>query len=334
VQRKKDGLEAFRKRVERGAEQVGDYLVWQPSICLQIIETLKTVALRDCPVLILGETGTGKEMVARQIHAHSYRAENVFVPVDCAALTGQLFESQLFGYVKGSFTGAVSSNLGSFRAADGGTIFLDQIEKLSLVLQAKLLSVFLESRVTPVGSTKSYPVNVRVICATDCDLRQMVRDGNFRADLYFHLKVLQLDLPPLRERKEDIIILAKYFLDRQAQLYNGHSKTLSPGAIKILTSYNWPGNIQELANVMEQAHIFSDSDEIRPSELPLDILTEDILPEQDRGFPTLDQVNKKLVINALEATNGQKMAAAKLLRIDHRKLSRLIKKYNIQLTWK
>jgi transcriptional regulator with PAS, ATPase and Fis domain len=333
VQRKKDGLEAFRKRVKRRSEQVGDYLVWQPSICLRIIETLKTAALRDCPVLILGETGTGKKMVARQIHAHSYRAENVFVPVDCAALTGQLFESQLFGYVKGSFTGAVSSTLGSFRAAEVGTIFLDQIEKLSLALQAKLLGVFLESRVTPVGSTKSYPVNVRVICATDCDLRQMVRDGNFRADLYFHLNVLRLDLPPLRERKEDIIILAKYFLDRQAQLYNGHSKTLSPGAIKILTSYNWPGNIQELANVMEQAYIFSDSDEIRPSELTLDILTEDIVPEQDRGFPTLDQANKKLVINALTATNGQKMAAAKLLRIDHRKLSRLIKKYNIQSTW-
>jgi len=334
VQRKKDGLEAFRKRVKGRSEEVGDYLVWQPSICLRIIETLKTVALRDCPVLILGEIGTGKEMVARQIHAHSCRAENVFVPVDCAILTGQLFESQLFGYVKGSFTGAVSSNLGSFRAADGGTIFLNRIEKLSSVFQAKLLSVFLESRVTPVGSTKSYPVNVRAICATDCDLRQMVRDGNFRADLYFHLNVLQLDLPPLRERKEDIIILAKYFLDRQAQLYNGHSKTLSPGAIKILTSYNWPGNIQELANVMEQAYIFSDSDEIRPSELPLDILTEDILPKQDRGFPTLDQVNKKIVINALKATNGQKMAAAKLLRIDHRKLSRLMKKYNIQPTWK
>ena len=330
VQRKKDSLEAFRKRVERRSEQVGDYLVWQPSVCLRIIETLKTAALRDCPVLILGETGTGKKMVARQIHAHSYRAENIFVPVDCATLTGQLFESQLFGYVKGSFTGAVSSTLGSFRAAEGGTIFLDQIEKLSLALQAKLLGVFLESRVTPVGSTKSYPVNVRVICATDCDLRQMVRDGNFRADLYFHLNVLQLDLPPLRERKEDIIILAKYFLDRQVQLYDGHPKTLSPAAIKILTDYKWPGNIHELANVMKRAYIFSDSDEISPSELPADILTESSLPEQDQGLSALDQVNKKLVIETLMTTNGQKMAAAKLLRIDHRKLSRLIKKYNLQ----
>jgi len=334
MQRKRDGLEGFRKRVGRPSEQVGSCLVLQPSICLRIIETLKTVALRDCPIIIHGEAGTGKEMVARQIHAHSCRAENVFVPVDCVILTGQLFESQLFGYVKEPFTGAVSGTLGSFRVADGGTIFLDKIEKLSSILQTKLLSVFLESCVTPVGSTKSYPVNVRVICATDCDLRQMVRDGNFCADLYLHLNVVQLELPPLRERKEDIIILAKYFLDRQAQLYNGHSKTLSPAAIEILTNYNWPGNIQELANVMERAYIFSDSDEIRPSELPVDILTKDILPAQDRGFPALDQVNKKLVIDALQAANGRKMAAAKLLRIDHRKLSRLIKKYNLQSTWK
>lgn len=332
MQRKRDGLAGPSKHVERRSEQVGDYLVWQPSICLRIIEKLKTVALRDCPVIILGEAGTGKKMVARQIHVHSHRAENVFVPVDCNTLTGQLFESQLFGYVKGSFTGAISDTLGSFRVADGGTIFLDKIEKLSSVLQAKLLSVLVESRVTPVGSTKSYPVNVRAICATDCDLRQMVRDGNFRADLYFHLNGVQLELPPLRERKEDIIILAKYFLDRQAQLYNGHPKTLSPAAIKILTDYNWPGNIRELANVMEQAYILSDSNEISPSALPVDKLTEDRLPEQDQGFPTLDQVNKKLVIDALKATNGQKMAAAKLLRIDHRKLSRLIKKYNLQPT--
>ena len=334
MQRKRDGPVGFGRSVGRRSGQVDDYIIWQPSIFLSIIETIKNVAPRDCPVIILGETGTGKKMVARQIHAHSCRAENIFVPVDCTALTGRLFESQLFGHVKGSFTGAISDTLGSFRAADGGTIFLDQVEKLSLVLQAKLLSVLQESCVTPVGSTKPYPVNVRVICGANHELKQMVRDGNFRADLYFHLNVVQLELPPLRERKEDIIILAKYFLDRQAQLYNGHTKTLSPAAIKILTNYNWPGNIQELANVMEQAYILSDSDEIRPSELPVDILTEDILAEQDRGFPALDQVNKKLVIDALEATNGRKMAAAKLLRIDHRKLSRLIKKYNLQPTWK
>jgi len=324
----------FSKSLGRQSGRVSDYLVWQPSIFLRIIETIKTVALRDCPVIIVGETGTGKEMLARQIHAHSPRADSIFVPVDCGTLKGQLFENHLFGYVKGSFTGAISDTLGAFRAADGGTIFLDEIEELSPVLQAKLLRVLLESRVTPVGSTKSFPVNVRVICATSCDLRRMVRNGKFRANLYFRLNIAQLELPPLRERKEDIIILAKYFLDRQAELYSEHPKTLSPAAIRILTNYNWPGNIRELANVMEQAYVRSDSDEIRPYALPMDMLSEDILPEHEEAFPTLDQVNKKLVIRALEATNGRKMAAAKLLRIDHRKLSRLLEKYGLQSTWK
>ena len=330
MHRKRDGLAGFSKRVMRRSEQAGDYLIWQPSICMSMLKTIKTIASHDCPIIILGETGTGKEMAARQIHAHSYRAENAFVPVDCTVLTGQVFESQLFGYVKGSFIGAISDALGSFGAADGGTIFLNKIEKLSSVLQAKLLSVFLEARLTPVGSTKSYPVNVRVICGTDCDLKQMVRDGNFRVDLYLHLNIVQLELPPLRKRKEDIIILAKYFLDRQVQLYDGHPKTLSPAAIKILTDYKWPGNIHELANVMKRAYIFSDSDEIGPSELPADILTESSLPEQDQGLSALDKVNRKLVIETLMTTNGRKMAAAKILGIDHRKLSRLIKKYNIQ----
>jgi len=301
---------------------------------LEITETIETVALRDCPVIIVGEAGTGKEMLARQIHRHSSRADSPFVPVDCGALKGQLFENQLFGEIKCSPTGVVNDTLGCFRAADSGTIFLDEIQELSPFMQAKLLTVLRQSRVTPVGSTKSFPINVRVICATGCDLRQMVRSDKFRANLFFHLNVVKLELPPLRERKEDIVILAKYFLDRQAELYKGNPKTLSPAAIRILTSYNWPGNIRELANVMEQAYVRSDSDEIRPYVLPMDILTEDILPEQEEAFPTLDQVNKKLVIRALEATNGRKMAAAKLLRIDHRKLSRLIEKYDLQSTWK
>jgi DNA-binding NtrC family response regulator len=309
-------------------------LIWQPSVFLSIIETIKNVAPRDCPAIIVGETGTGKEMVAYQIHVHSRRAENAFVPVDCAALTGELFESQLFGHVKGAFPAASSNALGAFRTAHNGTIFLDEIEELSPVLQRKLITVLRESRARPVGSTKSYPVNVRVICATSSDLRQMVRNAKFQSELYYRLNVVQLEVPPLRERKEDIIILARYFLDRQAQLYNGRQKTLSHAASKILATYSWPGNVRELANVMEQAYLMSDSDEILPSALPVDILTRDILPEREGTFPALEQVTKKLVVDALQATNGRKMAAAKLLRIDNRKLSRLIKKYKLQSTWK
>ena len=325
-----EGFVHYTESAGRQSGLANDYLIWQPSILLSIIQTIKTVALRDCPVVILGETGTAKEMVARQIHVHSSRAENIFVPVDCAALAGQIFESQLFGHMKGASTGVSCDSLGFFRAANGGTIFLDEIQELSPILQAKLLRVLQESCVTPVGSTKSYPVNVRIICATNRDLSQLVRDGSFRADLYFHLNVATLELPPLRERKEDIIILANYFLNVQAALYSEPPKTLTPSAMKVLTGYSWPGNVRELAYVMERAFVMSCSNKIKASELPMGILATGILPQQEHQFPTMDEVNKKLVVRALEATKGHKMATAKLLGIDHRKLNRLITKFSLQ----
>ena len=315
------------------SEQISERLVGRSAAFQSIIKTIKKIAPRDSSVIIFGETGTGKEIVANHIHSYSKRAENIFVPVDCASLSGQLFESQLFGHIKGSFTGAISDTLGFFRAADGGTIFLDEISELSMGLQAKLLRILQESCVTPVGSTKLYPVDVRVICATNRDLRQEVKNGNFRADLYFRLNVVHIELPPLRERQEDIIVLAKYFLDKQAQLYNEPPKTLSSAAIEMLTNYHWPGNVRELANAMESAYVLNDSDTIEVSALPADILMGNILPTQERAFPTLDSVNEKLVIRALQAANGRKMAAAKLLRIDHRKLSRLVEKYNLHPVW-
>jgi transcriptional regulator with PAS, ATPase and Fis domain len=236
--------------------------------------------------------------------------------------------------MKGAFTGAVSDTLGFFRAANGGSIFLDEIGELSHELQAKLLRVLQESRVVPLGSTKGWPIDVRVICATNKDLRQLVLDGTFRKDLYFRLNVVQLELPPLRDRKDDILILAKYFLDKQAKLYREPPKDISAAAAKVLVEYDWPGNVRELANVVEHAYILSDSAEIKPSALPADVLTGALMTPEQQAFPTMEKVKEKLVLQALQATNGRKMAAAKLLNIDHRKLSRLIKKYNLQPTWK
>lgn len=296
-------------------------------------ETICAIAPRNCSVIISGETGTGKELVARRIHANSKRTDKIFIPVDCTTLTGQLFESQLFGHVKGAFTGAFSDTLGFFRAADGGTIFLDEISELPLDLQAKFLRVLQEERVTPLGSIQSYPVDLRVLCATNCNLRDMLRDGKFRADLYYRLNVVNIELPPLRERRDDIVILAEYFLAKQAKLYNEPMKKLNKSAIKILTSYNWPGNVREIANVMERAYVLSKSREIGPSELSMGILTNDLLPQNDHEFPAMDDVNKKLVVRALQAAKGRKMAAARLLRIDHRKLGRLIERYNLQPTY-
>ncbi len=300
-----------------------------------IIETIETVAHRESSVIITGETGTGKEMVARQIHSKSSRADKVFVPVDCTALSGHIFESQLFGHTKGSFTGAINDTLGFFRAANGGTIFLDEIGEIEIELQAKLLRVLQESAVTPVGSTKPFPINVRVICATNRDLKQMVRKGTFRADLYFRLNVIKIEIPPLKERKEDISIMAEHFLQKQANLYREPMKTLSRNTLETLENYDWPGNVRQLANAMEYAYITSRTNIIEPVSLPSEIIAGDlILADQEQVFMSFEQLRKKMIINALQKTNGRKMATAKLLKIDHRKLSRLVEKFELVPTWK
>jgi two-component system response regulator AtoC len=317
-------------REKNGGKFVGNSPMFQA-----IIDTIDTIAWRESSVIIVGETGTGKEMVARQIHAKSSRADKIFVPVDCTALSGHIFESQLFGHAKGSFTGAISDTLGFFRAANKGTIFLDEIGEIELELQAKLLRVLQESAVTPVGMTKAYPIDVRVICATNRDIKQMVRDGTFRADLYFRINIIKLEIPPLRNRKEDVPALAEYFLNRLSQLYGEPLKTLSPGTLKVMEGYDWPGNIREVANAMECAYITSETDVIEPISLPAEILTgEVVLPEQEQTSMSFEEFEKRMVIRALQITNGKKMAAAKMLHIDHRKLARIVDKFNLQPTWK
>lgn len=317
-------------QIRNAQKPVGSSIAFQ-----SVLETIHIVAPRNCCVIINGQTGTGKEMTARQIHTCSPRARNVFIPVDCTALSGHIFESQLFGHVKGAFTGAISDTMGFFRAANGGTLFLDEIGEIELDLQAKLLRVLQESRVTPVGSTVSHPVDVRVVCATNRDLKQMVQQGKFRADLYFRLNVFKIELPPLRERKEDILILAEHFLQKQAQLYGESSKYLTDETAKILKGYHWPGNIRELANTMEYAYISSSTEAIEPVSLPVDILTGDLLidNQEDQEFLSFEDVQKRMIIRALQKTKGRKMAAAKMLKIDHRKLSRLVEEFGLEPVW-
>jgi len=294
-----------------------------------ILETINTVASRQCSMIISGETGAGKEMVARRIHTCSDRADKIFVPVDCTTLTGQLFESQLFGHVRGAFTGAVSDTVGFFRAADKGTIFLDEISEIPLDLQAKLLRVLQESMVVPVGSVKSYPIDVRVLCATNRNLKQQVDEGKFRADLYYRLNVVTVNVPPLRERPEDVLCLAEYFLARQAELYSEPYKVLSDEVKKLLVDYHWPGNVREVANVMERAFVLTETELITPASLPTDILI--ATPAQDGKvrLPTLDEAQRKVIIQALNAVSGRKLAAAKILGLERRKLNRLMQRYNI-----
>ncbi len=308
-----------------------DFYIGSSDSFNSVIATIDTVAPRQCSMIIYGETGAGKEMIARQIHNASQRSDKVFVPVDCTTLTGQLFESQLFGHAKGAFTGAVSSTLGFFRAADGGTIFLDEISEIPIDLQAKLLRVLQESTVTPVGSVTSYPINVRILCATNRNLRQMVEEEKFRADLYYRLNVVAVEVPPLRKRKADIPGLAQYFLDQQALLYSEPTKTLNPQARQLLIDYAWPGNVRELANAMERAYVLTPTDIITPAALPTEILIAEKNPNCDDQLrlPTLDEAQRKVIVHALEATGGKKLAAAKILALDRRKLNRLIEKLNI-----
>lgn len=296
-----------------------------------ILETIKAVATRKCPVIITGETGVGKEMVACRIHNRSDRAGREFVPVDCATLTGQLFESQLFGHVRGAFTGAVEKTLGFFRAADGGTLFLDEISEIPLELQAKLLRVLQQGAVTPLGSTKSYRANVRILCATNRDLWGMVKEQTFRSDLYYRLNVVNLEVPPLRRRREDILPLAEYFLANQAAFYNEPPKVLTQSTKDLLLNYAWPGNVRQLANAIERAYVLTTGRHIRPLAMPFEIIVADSVDYPRSELPTLDEVKRKIIIQALECTKGHKLAAAKILGLERRRLNRLIGKLSISV---
>jgi transcriptional regulator with GAF, ATPase, and Fis domain len=294
-----------------------------------VLEIIIAIAARECPVIITGETGAGKEMIARQIHAAGNRSANVFVPVDCTTLTGQLFESQLFGHVRGAFTSAVDRTLGFFRAADKGTIFLDEISEIPLELQAKLLRVLQERRVTPLGSTKSFTVDVRVLCATCKDLQDMVRKGTFRSDLYYRLDVVRLEVPPLRHRREDILPLAEYFLAAQANFYGESPKAFSEQVKGLLLNYAWPGNVRELANAVERAYVLTSGKDIQSAVFPFELTIADSSSYLKDKLPTINEVKRRVITQTLEYTKGRRIAAARILGIERRQLNRLMEKLNI-----
>lgn len=310
----------------------GPTLIGASGAFVSLLDMIQSIAHRRSCVTISGETGTGKEMVARKIHQHSLRVDKPFVPVDCTTLTGQLFESQLFGHVKGAFTGAIHDTLGFFRAADHGTIFLDEISEIPLELQAKLLRVLQEGTVTPVGSTQSCPVDVRVLCATNRDLKKMVDKNEFRADLYYRVNVVNLEIPPLRQRAEDILPLANHFLTNIADFYDETPKKLASKTERMLLGYAWPGNVREMSNAMERCHVLSKSEVVEPAVLPAEILMASYTGiSADSPLPTLDVTQHKLITEALKVSKGRKVAAAKILGIDRRRLNRLIEKLNIQI---
>jgi DNA-binding NtrC family response regulator len=285
------------------------------------------------PVLILGESGTGKEMVARSIHFSGPHHEKPFIPVDCGSLVPTLIESELFGYVKGAFTGANHSKDGLMAIAEGGTIFLDEVGELPVDLQAKLLRAIQEKEIRPVGSTRRVPINVRILAATNRDLEQAVAQGTFRRDLYFRLNVLSLRIPALRERRQDIPILAQHFLDR----FNRDSdqdKELSDEALKAMLAYDWPGNVRELENCLERACAFTTGAVLYARDLPGAVTS-----TRDSGLGCestaakiipMTELEKQTILKTIEQLNGDKLMAARLLGIGKTTLYRKLKEYAIQ----
>ncbi len=320
---------------------VGDrqpsFLVGRSAAIETLREDIQTVAPRPATVLVEGETGVGKELVAREIHARSDRRERPFLPADCTAFSGQLIESQLFGHVKGAFTGAVTATLGFIRCADGGTLLLDEIGELPLDVQAKLLRCLQERTVVPVGSSQHVPVNVRIVAATHRDLGQMVREGTFREDLFFRLNVVRLRVPPLRERPDDVGLLAQHFLDEIAYSYDEPVKSLDGQAAELLAGYSWPGNVRQLRNVMERAHLFCCGASIGTAHLPTEIRTATAPPpapdsRQDvaHSIPSMAEAESMLIARALHAARGNQSAAARLLQVERHRLRRLIAHHDLE----
>jgi len=280
------------------------------------------------PVLILGESGTGKEMVARAIHSSGPFHDKPFVPVDCGSLVPTLIESELFGYVKGAFTGAMQSKPGLLAIAEGGTVFLDEVGELPLDLQAKLLRALQEKEIRPVGSTKQIPINVRILAATNRDLEQAVGQGSFRRDLYFRLNVLSLRIPPLRERRQDIPVLATSFIERLSRA-SGRTHKLSDEAIKALLAYDWPGNVRELENCVEGCCVMNSGPVIHTSDLPSYIMgkpTQHINERPETIAPIAD-LERQAILGAIAQLHGDKLTAAKLLGIGKTTLYRKLKAY-------
>jgi Nif-specific regulatory protein len=305
-------------------------IVGNSPIIRRLLQLIDRVAPRDTTILITGESGTGKELIARALHQKSPRRDRAFVAVNCAALTETLFESELFGHEKGAFTGAISQKKGRFERAQGGTIFLDEVGELAPSLQAKLLRVLQQREFERVGGTQPYPLDIRVIAATNRDLAEDVREGRFREDLYHRLNVVTLDSPPLRERKEDIPLLAQYFLRRSAERCKRQVLGLSPETEEIITQYSWPGNVRELENAMERAVVLGVSDWVLPEDLPESLL--DAAPRDSgaRYHHSVGQAKREAILDAYVQGSGDYKQAAKVLGLHPNYLLRLVRNLGLR----
>src|SRR3989454_7022275 len=306
-----------------------DRIIGKSPAMQQVFDLVDRLKDSQVNILLTGESGTGKDLLARTLHYHSSRKQAPFVPVNCAAIPEQLLESELFGYVQGAFTDARKDKKGLFVEAHGGTLFLDEVGELPLLLQAKLLRVIEDKEVRPLGATKGEKVDVRIIAATNRDLRRVVDEGKFRQDLFYRLNVMDLHLPPLRERPEDLPLLIQHFIEHSAQ--SSRAQRLSAEALRILLNYPWPGNVRELENTIERALVLCRGEEITPVDLPAHLTGSkpQVASLQDallRQRPLAD-IEREYILLALELTEGKKREAADLLGIDRKTLYRKLEEY-------
>jgi len=304
-----------------------------PSI-REVFAKIRKAAPSDSTVLIIGESGTGKELVARAIHTLSDRADKEFVPVDCSALVESLLESELFGHVKGSFTGAFQTKHGLFELANHGTFFFDEISNLSPNIQAKLLRVIQEREFMKVGSQKRIKLDIRIIASSNRDLKEAIKDGSFREDLYYRLSVVPIKLPPLRDRTGDVPLLVDHFLKLHSQKRNGRERSVSKRSKDMLSAYSWPGNVRELEHTVERILILEDSDVIEPEHLPSFITQRqgEFQVFSDESF-SLEQLERRYIQFVLRRTKGKRQEAARILGINRKTLTSKIKKYGLRVNW-
>jgi DNA-binding NtrC family response regulator len=320
----------LRKELESKIEF--DMVVGESKAMEKVLDLVKQVSASDSTVLITGESGTGKEMLAREIHNHSPRNNGPFVVVDCGALVETLFESELFGHTRGSFTGAHETKHGRFEVANGGTIFLDEISNIGLNIQAKLLRAIQEREVTRVGSSKPIKIDVRIIAATNVDLSLAVKEGKFREDLFYRLSVVPVHLPPLRQRKEDIPLLVDHFLMKYNKRAKKEVNSINHHVLKALMEYDWPGNIRELENTIERAVVLSKNDEIELEDLVYHGISSgsSFLITVGGKYRSLEEIEKEYIRAALRAHHWNRSRTANILGIDRKTLLNKIKKFEIR----
>jgi DNA-binding NtrC family response regulator len=312
-------------------------MVGKSKIMLEVYNLIEKIAGTDSTVLVSGESGTGKEIAARAIHFHSRRRERPFVSINCGALPENLLESELFGHMKGSFTGAIANKKGMFEMAEKGTLFLDEVGEMSPWTQVKLLRTLQDKKIRRVGGTEEIPVDVRIIGATNQDLKKRIEEGKFREDLFYRLNVISLDIPPLRKRKEDVPALVNHFLSKYCEKMDRKLKRIAPRVMKIFESYPWPGNVRELENTIERIVAIEERETITESSLPEELLSPQ--GDQDRSYEvkpgfdlneTLDEISRTFIQQALQRTSGSLKETAALLGINYRSLRYLIEKLGLK----